>query len=763
MRTALCLAFLGMCLLAAPESAAQDFILPYNKAPETAPEFWAATKFELQTGNHGRAGEMLQRFAERLANLGEEDQTKLLLAVYDRDGLSPLLRLANLDAVRKLKTKDAAGNDVGLADALIQRMTKAIEGRLGDPARIEFFVNNLSKSPEERGYAMLQLRLAGARAVPALVKVLQDSTRQKDHGNIVAALVKMDKDFAPAALAALDSPSADVRASLLRAFDQRNDERVVPYLYYFAALPSSSPALKAQATALLSKFRPGQPVADARGKLLAEADRWYRQAAGTPEGTSYLWFWDANANALVAAPATRAGHDDYQALYWAKKALEVDPGYLPAQVVFLSAAIDRAFAAHGLEQPLSKTAPEVADLLAASNVEALNATLERAVQEARAAVAVGAARALGETEDPKALRPVEGGLSPLAKALNFPDRRVQFAAAEAMLRIPTKEVPAGGSRVIPVLARALVGNGTSTALVAHGSSQEAQRLAGLFRGAGLEAQAFTHGRALIQAAEEDGDAAVIALFAGLPDLPFLLSQLAENTNTKALPILLFTDATNERAARELASRYPKVKVLGAIPATADLVKAELATLAKDADSAAPSEAEKKQMAKAAVGLLSRLAGGQNPGYNLNAAEAALVRALGNDELAGDAAKVLGLRPGRQAQMALADAVLNDTRTPAVRSVLAAGLRSSLTRFGSHLSPELVNRLASLVDTATDPAFKLEAEKLAAFLRPDAQAEGSRLIRFPLLAPERKAEEGKPPEPKEPADTPAAAEKKDGGV
>ena len=40
-------------------AAAQDFVLPYNKAPETAQEFWAAAKYDLSLGNHQRAAQMI--------------------------------------------------------------------------------------------------------------------------------------------------------------------------------------------------------------------------------------------------------------------------------------------------------------------------------------------------------------------------------------------------------------------------------------------------------------------------------------------------------------------------------------------------------------------------------------------------------------------------------------------------------------------------------------------------------------------------------
>jgi DNA-binding response OmpR family regulator len=732
---------------------AQDFILPYNKAPETAPEFWAAAKYELQTGNHQRAGAMLQKFAERLANLGQEDQDKLLLAIHDRDGLSPLLRLSNLAPVRALKTTDAAGKEVPLADALIKRMTLALEKRLGDPARIEFFVGNLGKSPEERAYAQLQLRLAGARAVPPLIKALMDQTQAKDHGHIVDALVKMDRDFAPAALAAMDAPSDAARSALIRVFERRTDERIVPYLWWLRGLPDVNPTLKAQADAALQRFlgASSHAVTDARQRLTDEADRWYRRQNDVPEGGATIWRWDPEAGAVVAVPATKIGYEDYMTMYWARKALQVSPAYLPAQVLFLSAAIDRAIAQHGADQPLQKTDPRTAELLAASGAALLSAVLERAEAEGRTHVALGAVRALGESGDPRALRgdPPKAD-SPLVRALAFPDARVQFAAADAILNIPAAHPAPGASRVVNVLARALA-SGQRKALVGDYRAEEGQKLAGLLGQAGFDAEAFTLGRQLYQAAGADGGVTLLAIHANLPDpgLAQLLTQLAANPNTSGLPILLFTDAATERAARETAGRFPRVRVVGPVPLTLDLLNVELAALLREADAQPLSDAERKAQGPLAIELLRRIARGEFPGLDARGAEGALIHALASDELAGGAADVLARLPGKRVQSALAEVVLRDVRAAGVRSAVAAGLRLHLARFGILLGQDQLDALARLAASATDPALKEQADRLAAMLQPGALSEGARLLKFPLVsAPPAGAEM---PTPNAPAD------------
>src|SRR5205085_8896062 len=119
--------------LAAPAVAQQDFVLPYNKTPETAPEFWAATKYDLSLGNHQRAAQMLGNFYDKAMALSEDDQRKLFLSLFDAEGMSPFLRLSSIPAVRQVLRKDpATTKDVPAIDMIVAKMTRYVETRLSD-------------------------------------------------------------------------------------------------------------------------------------------------------------------------------------------------------------------------------------------------------------------------------------------------------------------------------------------------------------------------------------------------------------------------------------------------------------------------------------------------------------------------------------------------------------------------------------------------------------------------------------------------------
>src|SRR5581483_4579271 len=106
----------------------------------------------------------------------------------------------------------------------------------------------------------------------------------------------------------------------------------------------------------------------------------------------------------------------------------------------LSIATDRAIETAGLDQPLSKS-PKLKELLTTINPSVVTAALDRAIDERRTTVALGTVRALGDLFEHRAARPQQAGSPALVRALNYPDRRVQFAAVDTLLRMPGSPPP----------------------------------------------------------------------------------------------------------------------------------------------------------------------------------------------------------------------------------------------------------------------------------------------------------------------------------
>src|SRR5262249_27073073 len=149
---------------------------------------------------------------------------------------------------------------------------------------------------------------------------------------------------------------------------------------------------------------------------------------GTPE--VIVWYWDGKQ--LRSEPRTISQAEEYYGLRFARQALELDPAYRPAQLVFLSMALDKAYERGGIDKPLSTAAPKVRALLATVDPELRVAVLDRALQENHLPVILGSVQALGDLGEVRATRASGTEVPPLVRALSYGDRRVQFAAADAL-------------------------------------------------------------------------------------------------------------------------------------------------------------------------------------------------------------------------------------------------------------------------------------------------------------------------------------------
>jgi hypothetical protein len=721
--------------------AAQEFVLPYNKTPETAPEFWAAAKYDMGLGNHQRAAQMLGSFYDKVMALGPEEQRKFFLAQYDTEGVSPLLKLGTLPAVRQVLRKDpATGKDRPAVDILIDKMTGFVDARLSNLERIRFFVGQLNGRPQERAYAISQLRASGPRSIGPMLEVLRDPGQAQLHGGVYSALLQMDRDIGPPLLRALDSKSEFVKATIVDAFVNRADARIVPDLHFLSASSASTPALKAKATSALARFlkKKEEDLPDARAALTAEAERYHQHQVEFGGERLTVWTWSEDQG-LVGRPADASQVEEARGIAYARKALDLDPGYVPAQVVLLSIALDKLYERGGPSVQPGKADPALHGLLMGSPPGLLEEVLAKAIRDQRTNAALGAARAMGAHGDPSFVRATGREMPPLLQALRYPDRRVQFAAAEAALAIPHTDRPyPGNNRVVEVLRLALTGSGPGVALVGLGNREDANRLAGLLKPIGFEAQVVTSGKDLLNIPANEGNVGLVITDPALPNpgFSYLLSQYRENPATAGIPLLLIATGGQARYAQDETGSLPKVRIIPAAPQSREHDQAKPALTAE----------ERAAQAKSAAEYLARMASGELKGYDLRPADAALQKALHDESVGATVAAALAYRPGREVQTALATAVLSEAHGPAFRSAIAPALRAHLQRFGNRLAAGQIQGLVKLAQSAADPGLREQAELIASSLKSDAAVIGQRLKGFmpsaAPVAPAPKVEPGK---------------------
>jgi hypothetical protein len=126
----------------------------------------------------------------------------------------------------------------------------------------------------------------------------------------------------------------------------------------------------------------------ARVELTREAERFYNHKVKfiNPQNVP-LWRWDGKELIMESASDRRA--EEYHGLRFAQLALDIDSAYPQAQILATSIATDHAIEKAGLDQPLSKS-PKLKELLTTINPSVLTAALDRAIDERRTTVALGA-------------------------------------------------------------------------------------------------------------------------------------------------------------------------------------------------------------------------------------------------------------------------------------------------------------------------------------------------------------------------------------
>jgi CheY-like chemotaxis protein len=528
----------------------QDTSGQYYKKPETAEEFWRYMNHEIELGDYKIAAGYLKGF------LGKNPSDEELLKIQEREGSAAFLRLLTIPELKE----DAR--------PLADRVDAIVLKHLSDRKRLDALIKNLYGDKEERDYALSQLRRSGAAAMPALIDALIATANDyTEHAAILTALVRLDKAIVPPLVAALSVNDANLRAELIGVLRQRGSVEAAPDLWYLSASPQQPPAIRKRATDTLIAFLnvPPDRLPPARVALTEQAERYYQHQIHFSDPSAVtIWSWDGRQ--LVSQTVSASQAEEHWGLHYARQTLDLDPDYLPAQIIFLSVALDKGMHKGGLDQPLSKESPAVRELLTSVNPELLIATLDKALKENRVSVVLGSVQALGDLAEKRALQAPNGQAPVLLRALDYPDRRVQMAAADAILRIPAAPGPQVGSRVVEVLRRMLAGEADTggaaarsrpVALVAFADDQLEASARKALADAGYDSVIARSGREVLQrlARAADIDLLIMDSAVANPRFPDVLGQIASDTNYGRLPILLVAPSGSEPALRSIADRF----------------------------------------------------------------------------------------------------------------------------------------------------------------------------------------------------------------
>lgn len=250
-------------------------------------------------------------------------------------------------------------------------------------------------------------------------------------------------------------------------------------------------------------------------------------------------------NNVKAADVSPRQAEEYFALRNLKWAVERNPADETVQAEFLGFAAARAVERTNFAD-LATANPAVYSLLAAAPTDVLSGMLSRALIAGDGPLAFAAITALDarHARNP-AIPTARAGGEPrpatYVRALDFPDDRVQFAAAVALLR-GGNSAHGANAKVIDVLKRAAAGTdaGSAKALLADPGALRAARLGEMFRQAGYAVESYGTTQDVLRrvSSAADVDLIVVDRHAHSPTIRDFLVQLRSLPATKSTPVFV---------------------------------------------------------------------------------------------------------------------------------------------------------------------------------------------------------------------------------
>jgi CheY-like chemotaxis protein len=483
------------------------------------------------------------------------------------------------EALRTVKwSDDKAFNDKARAtvEELLKRSRAANQKLLNDPARIAKYIRNLGATREERLYAMSELRRSGDYAVPMMVDELRITRDNGIYSGLLEAIEHLEDHAVAGFVAALDGLTEDQQFGVVTKIFARPDALnlqtiaqtdLTPYFWRVLANPKANPMLRrlAEDALIALRIKPDTKVPEAELTKLArtyyDGTAHFGYTINNPDGTprsAPLWVWDAKASKLIKLddlPIDKAR--EYFGLRYARWVLDARPSDAAAQGLMLALAAEKAIerANYG---SLATTEPAAYKLLADAPSAVLIEQLQRGVNQKRTSLVLAMLQVLGDRGDREVATPPAGpGDRPslLVRAITeIADPRVQFAAANALLRSGLPISGAVKARIVDILRSAAASDASvpetskGTALLADPSATRAASVSLLLRGLGYQVEVVKTGRDLLRriARASDFDVIVIDRHIPNPELIDLVGQIQSDVKGASRPILVVASPDTER-------------------------------------------------------------------------------------------------------------------------------------------------------------------------------------------------------------------------
>ncbi|MFM2093593.1 MAG: hypothetical protein RIS70_717 [Planctomycetota bacterium] len=649
-------------------------VLGLRQSNLSTPQQWTnAVKVTLDIGRPDEASTYLQKLID--AKL--DDNT--LAALRAKFGSDFFLRLSRAE---KLSAEERAFGTTVLEAS--QRVAQ-------DPARLAALIPQLAApGVEARAAAVGSIALAGRMAVNPLLQVLRDPAQAELHPAIRQMLVKLGRDAVDPLLAAMQSEEPELRVQLYEVVSRLQSERAVGYLLRPALsdaanntgdpqrdISDTERTAASEAVIRIVGERPSR--VDAEQFLLRRVHKLLAGEQTTAldnEGYGEIWLPDPETKLPIAKRFDALTIAAIEAERVASELHRFVPENKQYRRLYLAARLEVAQLEAGLDSELPDDSPAIREA-SAEGPSVLEEVLEFCLRQNRVAGALATLRAISIGGAVDLLHTEDGRPGTLAASLQHSDRRVRFAATQAVLAIDPQTAFPGASLLTDVLGFSASSVGARRALVVHPQAAEAQNLVGMLNSRGYEADPASNGRtAFVQARRQsDYEFVLVSHVLEHPRVFEFIEALRQDPLTARLPVLIIVRADEIDKARR-SSDLDAHTMLFVRPYDSEALDLMLHRIAGMSRRSVVSRDERIKHAEASLSAISRLhkQDGKYRFYDLPRLENSVLLALQTMELSQPAAEVLGQFGTPRAQQALADFASEPSRPLAARqkSVLALG-------------------------------------------------------------------------------------------
>ncbi|MFH1226944.1 MAG: HEAT repeat domain-containing protein [Planctomycetota bacterium] len=547
------------------------------------------------------------------------------------------------EMMAKPELKDTAMRLLDLAKGARQRM-------VATPEEIDTWVKQLIAGGfDKRWEAINMLATIGQRSCPYLLDKLGDPD-ENIRTYAIQALEKINKEAVLPLIEALRSDSSLIRQNAAIVLGVLSDVRALAALKEVFENPKEIPQVKSYVAEALTRIS-GLNVM----KMKAAKDYYYDLAEkyyyAHPSvmvnfyGEYLVWGWDRDNNKVTMREIPDFVFNEDLAENACYAALSLDPSYEPIWPLLVCVYLARYNEADSVlevareqmksgamkEEDFNKLSTDLIDSKHGKFMASLvskpyvYAALHRALRDNSSLVAVSCIELLKKLAEPNDL-PLKSDSSdkakfkmglPLIEALSFPDKRVKYAAAEAMLVINPDKPYAESEKVIPTINETIAEMVERVVLIIESDSEtrntlkkELTRLScyvvetvnaedGL-----ANAKRFPSKDLIIINSKIANQVVFSVEILGKKQNETVYDSLREDTRTKGVPIALVGNTSDIEAAQQIFQET----VMGyiATPVTNEMVKTITEKAFQSEKLAEDSKRRAEKMVRDAIESLSSL-------------------------------------------------------------------------------------------------------------------------------------------------------------